>query len=286
MVDQFALAVEQLEEERRASDRGAGFDNQSTTSVGGHSLRRRDKSGRTVIRKPSRPRSVLSPSRGLAADTALDATLGAITQQTAENEDSDADTSEVDEQGGDDLDGDDDEDDDIHITDEPPAQQQPPPPPAGAPPPAPLLPPPPIPPQAMETSALAATSTTQATRPGHSLLNDLQWQKDVDGEAAKAKTFRGEVLQRLDLVVFAYMRPGSSAIQLLHSAATFSMHGADAELRGKDFAFIGDRKGPRTPVPIILNPDLPWKWVNKKIVLDSAPYEEFYAVPTNARKLW
>jgi len=285
MVDHFALAVAELEEAWRASDRGNGFEDQSITSVGGHTLRRRDESGRTIVRKPSRPWSVLSPSRGLAADTALETTLGAIAQQTAENEDSDE-ASEVGDQGGNDtFEGDDDEDE-LQIQDGPPAQQQPPPPPAGAAPPPPPLPPPPLPMPPTEQSALAAASTTQATRPGHSILNDLQWQKDVDGEAAKAKAFRGEVLQRLDLVVFAYMRPGSSAIQLLHSAATFSMHGADAELRGKDFAFIGDRKGPRHPVPVLLNPDLPWKWLNKKIVLDSAPYEEFYAVPANARKLW
>lgn len=64
------------------------------------------------------------------------------------------------------------------------------------------------------------------------------------------------------------------------------MHGADVELRGKDFAFIGDRKGNREPMPVVLNPDLPWKWITKRIVADSGPYEEFYAVPANKRKLW
>ena len=75
-------------------------------------------------------------------------------------------------------------------------------------------------------------------------------------------------------------------IQLLHSAATFSMRGGDEELRGKDFAFIGDRKGARQPAAVILPPEQPWKWVTKSAVLDIGPLEEFYASPTNARLLW
>ncbi len=114
----------------------------------------------------------------------------------------------------------------------------------------------------------------------------MAWQKEVAGDATKIKTFRNEVLQRLDVVVFAYMRPGSPIIQLLHSAATFSMRGGDPDLRGRDFAFIGDRAGFRSPVPVMLNPDLPWKWITKRLVLDIGPLEHFYVIQANARKLW
>jgi hypothetical protein len=82
------------------------------------------------------------------------------------------------------------------------------------------------------------------------------------------------------------MHPGSAVIQLLHSAATFPMRGGDAELRGKDFAFIGDRNGSRQPAAVLLPPEQPWKWVTKPAVMDIGPMELFYAAPAHERLLW
>ena len=135
-------------------------------------------------------------------------------------------------------------------------------------------------------SALAAAAQVLAQRVGHTLSTDVEWQSSVKGEAARIKTYRNEVLQSRDLVAFAYMRPGATTIQLLHSASTFSLHGGDPELRGSDFAFIGDRVGTRNPAAVLLQPDHPWKWDVKKAVLDSGRLEQYYANPDNATKLW
>ena len=155
---------------------------------------------------------------------------------------------------------------------QPPPQPNPNPPPAACPPP--------------RHSALAAAALRLEQRVGHTLSTDVDWQSSVKGEVARIKTYRNEVLQSRDLVVFAYMRPGATTIQLLHSATTFSLHGGDPELRGSDFAFIGDRVGMRNPAAVLLQPDQPWKWDVKKAVLDSGRLELFYANPENAAKLW
>lgn len=135
-------------------------------------------------------------------------------------------------------------------------------------------------------SALVVASLGLEQRVGHTLSTDVEWQSSVKGEAARIKTYRNEILQSRDLVVFAYMRPGATTIQLLHSATTFSLHGGDPELRGSDFAFIGDRVGTRNPAAVLLQPDQPWKWDTKKAVLDPGRLEQFYANPDNATKLW
>ena len=76
----------------------------------------------------------------------------------------------------------------------------------------------PHPPPPATPSALVTAARAQRSGAGVSLQSDLRWQSEVAGEAALQKQFREEVLRQLDLVVFAYMRPGSAAVQLLHSA--------------------------------------------------------------------
>ena len=77
MVDLFAEAVAEIEEQRRASDRanGIGLEEQSVTSVGGRRTA-------TIRSRTERPRSLLSPTHGLAAETQhtinLDMALAAI----------------------------------------------------------------------------------------------------------------------------------------------------------------------------------------------------------------
>ena len=119
-----------------------------------------------------------------------------------------------------------------------------------------------------------------------SLLADLRWQRDVDGDNTKVKAFRFETLQSLDLRVFAYMRPASPFIQLFHSAATFYTPGGDTDYRGRDIGFIGDRTDLQSPTTVVLAPESPWKWVTRKVVMDEVALELFYADPGNRRKLW
>ena len=112
MVDLFAEAVAEIEEQRRASDRanGIGLEEQSVTSVGGHSLRRRNDRGRTatIRSRTERPRSLLSPTRGLAAETQhtinLDMVLAAIPQQQDTSDESEDNNDDDARMGGDDDD--------------------------------------------------------------------------------------------------------------------------------------------------------------------------------------
>ena len=81
------------------------------------------------------------------------------------------------------------------------------------------------------------------------------------------------------------MRPNAPHLQILHSVSTYAVRGGDSDLHNKDFGFMGDRTDLRVPAPIYIE-DKMWKYVTKKIVQDSVPLEEFYAVPGNARKLY
>ena len=136
------------------------------------------------------------------------------------------------------------------------------------------------------SSGLNMAAARLATDHGLATGQTLHWQADIGGETTKIKAFRQDVLQQLDLVAFACMRPGSIYIQILHSAATFAVQGGDAEMKGKDYGFIGDRTDFIPRPSAVLIEDKVWKWVSKKVSLDITPLEYFYAVPGNARKFW
>ena len=136
------------------------------------------------------------------------------------------------------------------------------------------------------SSGLGMAAARLAAENGLNSGQTLHWQSEVGGDNAKIKSFRQEVLQQLDLTAFAFMRPGSVYIQVLHSLATFAVQGGDEEMKGKDFGFVGDRTELIPRPSAVLIEDKVWKWVNKKVVLDIAPLEFYYAVPGNARKLW
>ena len=137
------------------------------------------------------------------------------------------------------------------------------------------------------TSALAlAASELLHDAPATALLAELNWQKSVNGDASKIKAFRSEALQRSDILTFGYMRPASPFLHILHTAGTFSLPSGDNYYRGKDIAFVGDKTEYKTPTPVHLAPEQPWKWITKKVSLDSLPVEQFYATPQNADKLY
>ena len=119
----------------------------------------------------------------------------------------------------------------------------------------------------LEASRLVAGATAT------SFHADLHWQQEVRGEPAKIRAFRSETLQQLDLRVFAYMRPTSPFIHLLHSGATFYVPGGDADYRGKDVAFVGDKDDFQAPTAVVLGPESPWKWITKPVVMNEAALE-------------
>ena len=113
----------------------------------------------------------------------------------------------------------------------------------------------------------------------------MGWQSSVAGDATKAKAFRQEVTQQVDVVPFAFMRPSSPFIQILHSVATYAVRGGDSDLHGKDFGFVGDRTSLRVPTPVMVD-DSMWKWMSKQLGLDVPPIQGFYANPLNAKRLY
>jgi hypothetical protein len=60
------------------------------------------------------------------------------------------------------------------------------------------------------------------------------------------------------------------------------MRGGDSDLCRWDFAFIGNQQGLWSPLLVILNPDLPWKWIAKKVAMSVGPLEHYDANLPNA----
>ena len=136
-----------------------------------------------------------------------------------------------------------------------------------------------------EDSELGRAAAAIFTAPGYSLKTDLKWQSAVAGDATKIKAFRQEVTQQVEVVPFAFMRPSSPFIQILHSVATYAVRGGDSELHGKDFGFVGDRTHLRVPSAVVVDESM-WKWLAKQLGLDVPPIQEFYKNPANAKRLY
>jgi hypothetical protein len=135
------------------------------------------------------------------------------------------------------------------------------------------------------SSALCQAAALDAQTEGRS-SSLLLWQAEGVENTARAKMFRKEVLNGDGLLVFAYMRPGSVFVHLLHSITIFSADGGEDEIQGQVFGFLGDRTtGIIRPIPTGV-PDKLWKWLPRKVILDTAPLETFYSVPANAKKLY
>ena len=122
-----------------------------------------------------------------------------------------------------------------------------------------MIPPPPPPVPSARLALEQAANRLIADSPSGALIAEVMWQREVKGEAAAIKQFRSEALQRTDLLVFAYMRPASPFIHLLHTAGTFSLPSGDEHYRGKDIAFVGDRTDTCVPTPVLPAPEQPWK---------------------------
>jgi hypothetical protein len=102
----------------------------------------------------------------------------------------------------------------------------------------------------------------------------------VAGEKTKLKDFRTQVVQRDGLTVFAFLRPGSPYIQLLHVVGMYpdeTTNDGDTS----DYGFIGDRRNAfRQPTPVqILEKE--WTWTTRKLSMDITLLEQFYAIPAN-----
>ena len=171
--------------------------------------------------------------------------------------------------------------------------ETPPPPQAGQPPSTPMpLPDPPTPaasapaPAPHTPGSLAASSFALAQLGASVEKEELKWQRDVHGDATKGKAFKAEILQAMDLRVFAFMRPKSAFITLVHSSATFFAMGAPTDLQKKDIAFVGDRTPYHNPQPVLLGERKAWEWLTKDIILDSNALVQYFTTQERSETLW
>ena len=110
---------------------------------------------------------------------------------------------------------------------------------------------------------------------------ELKWQQAVKGNAAATKQFRAEALMQQGMVVFAFMQPDDTTLSLLHSPATYAARGAEGALKGKDIGFVGDRLPFSSPIPVILQKEKPWKWIQIEGDFDDIAIMGFYCNPQN-----
>ena len=158
-----------------------------------------------------------------------------------------------------------------------------------------VIPPPPTPSARQPFQGISIPPTSElgkaATRVHNKLgaldaaAADLAWQAAVAGEKQKLKEFRTQALQRDSLLVFAFLRPGSPHIQLLHAVGTYLGDETDGG-ETTDYGFVGDRRDAfRQPTPVQI-PDKAWTWTTRKLVMDITLLEHFYASPANKHRLY
>ena len=133
------------------------------------------------------------------------------------------------------------------------------------------------------SSALGSAMAITALEPGASNAINLQRQTTNKDEP---KLFRQEVLETTELLVFAFMRPGSVFIHLVHSLRVFTNPLGDPDSINTVFGFVGDQVKPfRQPMAVSI-PDKMLKWVSRKVILDITHLEEFFITPDNKKKFF
>ena len=154
---------------------------------------------------------------------------------------------------------------------------QPPPPPR-----APVLP------QPVNTIGIAAAikRTFPHGVPRETIVAELEWQGSIKGDAPAIKAFRTSLLVQQGLIVMGFLQPEDTTISLLHSPATYAVRGDTGSMVGKDIGFVGDRAPFLTPIPIILQKEKPWKWVQLEGDFNEVAHQYFYANTNNLNKFY
>jgi hypothetical protein len=96
---------------------------------------------------------------------------------------------------------------------------------------------------------------------------NLRWQQAVAGDAAKLTMWKTEATSSPGLQFYTYMQPGESFVVVRHSMATIYSTMTDiATFHGKVMLFMGDCKGTRECVPIILPPHSAFEWKKCSVI--------------------
>jgi hypothetical protein len=86
-----------------------------------------------------------------------------------------------------------------------------------------------------------------------SIVRDLKWQRDVDGNAQKIKQLQDVVRGLQDFSTYLFIKPGSAFVMVLHLPMKFvAISKATQHLQGSFVGFVGDRTATKDPTPIVL----------------------------------
>jgi hypothetical protein len=119
------------------------------------------------------------------------------------------------------------------------------------------------------------------------VLSMLQWQKDVNGDAARINAFKAKVGSLLTFQAFLMMQEGSAMVTVLHSLAKFfAITMATSRYQGQFIGFVGDRLPMREPGPVLIQATKGWEWVKKPIRANGDALMQAYAQPDMYGKLW
>jgi hypothetical protein len=121
-----------------------------------------------------------------------------------------------------------------------------------------------------------------------SILQDLKWQKEVDGDAQKISQFKEVVGGLEDFRTYLFMKPGSAFITVLHSPMKFvAISKATQHLQGRFVGFVGNRLSTKDPISIVLPQQKTWSWETKTVLSDAVALMTHYDEdPTRRGKLW
>ena len=95
------------------------------------------------------------------------------------------------------------------------------------------------------------------------------------------KEFKEDTIHYAGLVVFAFLRPKCSYIQLAHSISKFVHATAINDINNKVIGFIGDRDGDLKPYAVFLQEQKAWELATLNVVTDGASMTTHYTDGAN-----
>jgi hypothetical protein len=121
-----------------------------------------------------------------------------------------------------------------------------------------------------------------------STVQDLMWQKEVDGDAQKTKQFQDVVGGLQDFRSYLLIKPGSAFVMVLHLPMKFvAISKATQHLQGRFVGFVGDRTATKDSTLIVLPQQKTWMWETKMMSSDGMVLKAYYtADPTRQGRLW
>ena len=86
-----------------------------------------------------------------------------------------------------------------------------------------------------------------------SVRQDLNWQRDVNGDSQKINLFKEIVGGLQEFQTYLLIKPGNAFVTVIHSPMKFvAISEATQHLQGRFVGFVGDSTATKDPTPIVL----------------------------------